>query len=40
MTSKPVEVCTGSDYWAAHVDGAKIKTNGLKGQTLTDVITH
>ena len=31
---------TGSDYWAAYVGGAKIKTDGLKWQTQTDVITH
>ena len=30
---------TGSDYWAAYV-GEKIKTDGLKQQTRTDVITH
>ena len=31
---------TGSDYWAAHVGGEKIKTDGLKQHTRTDVITH
>ena len=31
---------TGSDYWADYVGGAKIKTEGLKRQTQTDVITH
>ena len=31
---------TGSDYWAAYVGGAKIKTDGLKQQTRTNVITH
>ena len=31
---------TGSDYWAAHVVGAKIKTDSLKPQTQTNVITH
>ena len=30
---------TGSDYWAAYV-GGKIKTDGLKRQTWTNVITH
>ena len=31
---------TGSNYWAAYVGGAKIKTDGPKQQTQTDVITH
>ena len=31
---------TGFDYWAAYVGWEKIKTDGLKGQTRTDVITH
>ena len=31
---------TGSDYWAAHVGGEKIKTDGLKQHTRTDGITH
>ena len=31
---------TGSDYWAAYVGGKKIKTDGLKQNTRTDVITH
>ena len=32
---------TGSDYWAAYVGGEKkIKTDGLKRHTQTDVITH
>ena len=31
---------TGSDYWAAFVGGEKIKTDGLKWHTWTDVITH
>ena len=31
---------TGSDYWAAYVGGEKIKTDGLKRHTRTDVITH
>ena len=31
---------TGSDYWAAYVHGEKIKTDGLKQHTLTNVITH
>ena len=30
----------GSDYWAAYVGGAKIKTDGCKQQTWPDVITH
>ena len=32
--------CTGSDYWAANVGGRKIKTDGLRLHTRTDVITH
>ena len=31
---------TGSDYWAAHVGGEKIKTDGLKQDTRTDVIKY
>ena len=34
---------TGSDYWAAYIDGEKIKTNRLKlhiGHTGSDDITH
>ena len=31
---------TGSNYWAAYIGGAKIKIDGLKRQTQTDVITH
>ena len=31
---------TGSNYWAAYVGGEKIKTDGLKQQSRTDVITH
>ena len=31
---------TGSDYWAAHIGGEKIKIDGLKQHTLPDVITH
>ena len=31
---------TGSNYWAAYVGGAKIKTDGPKWQTGSDVITH
>ena len=31
---------TGSDYWAAYVGGVKIKTDGLKQQTRTDVIKY
>ena len=30
----------GSDYWAAYISGEKIKTNGLKQHTQTDVMTH
>ena len=30
----------GSEYWAAYVGGAKIKTDGPKEQTQTDVITY
>ena len=31
---------TSSDYWAAYVGGAKIKTDGPKRQTGYNVITH
>ena len=31
---------TGLDYWAAYVGGEKIKTDGLKQHTGSDVITH
>ena len=31
---------TGSDYWAGHVGGEKIKTDVLKWHTQTDAITH
>ena len=31
---------TGSDYWAAYVVGAIIKTDGPKQQTQINVITH
>ena len=31
---------TGSDYWAAYIGWEKIKTDGLKWHTRTDVITH
>ena len=31
---------TGSDYWAAYVGWEKIKTDGLKQHTHTNVITH
>ena len=31
---------TGSNYWAAYVGGEKIKADGLKQHTRTDVITH
>ena len=40
MTSKQVSSTKGSEYWAAYVGGAKIKTDGSKGQIRTDVITH
>ena len=30
----------GSDYLAAYIGGEKIKTDGLKRHTQTDVITH
>ena len=30
----------GSDYWAAYVGGAKIKTDSPKRQTGSDVITN
>ena len=31
---------TGSDYWAAYVGGAKIKTDSFKQQTQTYAISH
>ena len=31
---------TGSDYWAAYVGREKIKTEGLKQHTPTEVIIH
>ena len=31
---------TGFDYWDAHVGREKIKTDGLKQHTSSDVITH
>ena len=31
---------TGSDYLASYVGGEKIKTDGLKWHTRTDLITH
>ena len=31
---------TGSDYWAAYVGGAKVKTDSPKQQTSSNVITH
>ena len=43
MTSEPLElrVSVVLDYWAAYyVGGEKIKIDGLKRQTGTDVITH
>ena len=30
----------GSNYWAAFVGWEKIKTDGLKWHTRTDIITH
>ena len=30
----------GFDYWDAHVGGEKIKTDGLKQDTGSDVIIH
>ena len=42
MTSKPLEVWVLAvfDYWAAYLGGEKIKIDGLKRHTRTDVITH
>ena len=42
MTSEPLEVRVSAvfDYWAAYVGGEKIKIDGLKRHTGTDVITH
>ena len=42
MTSEPLEerVLAIFDYWAAYVGGEKIKIDGLKRHTQTDVITH
>ena len=39
---KDIEIgrITGSDYWTAHIGGAKIKTDGLKEKTQTVFITH
>ena len=31
---------TVSDYWAAYIGGAKIKTDGLKQQTRTNIVTN
>ena len=31
---------TGSNYWAAYMVGSKIKTNGPKGQTGSNIIIH
>ena len=40
MSSKALEVRVPiAHYWAAYVDGEKIKTDGLKRHTRTDVIT-
>ena len=30
----------GSNYWAAHVAGEKVKTDGLKQNIQTDEVTH
>ena len=35
-----IVISSGSDYWAAHVGGEKIKRDRFKQQTRTDVITH
>ena len=42
MTSEPLEVQVSAafDYWAAYVAGEKIKVDGLKRHTRTDVTTH
>ena len=42
MTSEPLEVRVSAvfDYWAGYVGGEKIKIDGLKKHTRTDVITH
>ena len=42
MTSEPLEerVLAVFDYWVAYIGGEKIKTDGLKRHTRTDVITH
>ena len=42
MTSELLEVRVSAvfDYWAAYVGGEKIKIDGLKRHTWTDVITH
>ena len=41
MTSEPLEVRVLAvfDYWAAYVGGEKIKIDGLKKRTQSDVIT-
>ena len=31
---------TGSEYWAAYFGGAKLKSDGPKQQTRTNVIIH
>ena len=40
MSSKPfeVQVLAVFDYWDAYVGGEKIKTDGLKRHTQTDVM--
>ena len=38
--SLKVQVLAVFDYWDAYVGGEKIKTDGLKRHTWTDVITH
>ena len=42
MTSEPLEVQVLAvfDNWSAYVDEEKIKIDGLKRHTRTDVITH
>ena len=42
MTPEPLEVRVLAvfDYWAAYVGGEKIKIDGLKRHTRTDVIIH
>ena len=42
MPSEPLKmrVLAVFNYWDAYIGGEKIKTDGLKTQTPTDVITH